>query len=196
MLTLKYVGPRVEINQHGVFYKDGKADKFIYIAMAAIILKNLDTDHSKKVYEIDNKISIDDKETLSLVANYIPNIEEIMTKEIENYLIYLEDEKQDVLNNQNITALEQDIWIKNLDIMKDYRIQRRKNKIFYMHIIETIVLLIKKYQIKELNIIFCEKTWHIFETISNKLKEGIQGDSNKLDTFCKNDILLIRLENI
>jgi hypothetical protein len=60
MLTLKYVGPRVEINQHGVFYKDGKADKFIYIAMAAIILKNLDTDHSKKVYEIDNKISIFD----------------------------------------------------------------------------------------------------------------------------------------
>ena len=53
--------------------------------------------------------------------------------------------------------------------MRKYKTQRAKNKIFYFHCIETIVEVILKYKIKELDTPFNERFWHILQTIEGNL---------------------------
>ena len=53
--------------------------------------------------------------------------------------------------------------------MRNYKIQRAKNKIFYFHCIETIVETILKYKIKEIDTPFNERFWHILQTVEGKL---------------------------
>ena len=53
--------------------------------------------------------------------------------------------------------------------MRNYKIQRAKNKIFYFHCIETVVETILKYKIKELDTPFNERFWHILQTIEGNL---------------------------
>jgi hypothetical protein len=52
--------------------------------------------------------------------------------------------------------------------MKDYRIQRAVNKIYYMHAIEFIAKIIKREGIKEIDTPFYEKYWHVLQTIEGQ----------------------------
>ena len=63
--------------------------------------------------------------------------------------------------------------------MKEYKIQRAKNKIFYMHAIDTIVEVIKQRKIKKISTPFYEKFWHTLQTIQGHLalcKRGLKSD--------------------
>ncbi len=54
-------------------------------------------------------------------------------KERKIYEKKLDDEIKEV-KNKNLSDIEKDIFVNNLEIMKEYRIQRAINKIYYMTI--------------------------------------------------------------
>jgi len=86
-------------------------------------------------------------------------------------MIHLEEEEKQVEARTSLSKLEKDTYINNLKIMKNYKIQRAKNKIFYFHCIETIVETIIKYKIKEIDTPFNERFWHILQTIEGNLSK-------------------------
>ena len=56
--------------------------------------------------------------------------------------------------------------------MREYKIQRAVNKIYYIHSIKHIATIIKREKIKEIDTPFYEKYWHVLQTIQGKLSEG------------------------
>jgi len=51
MLKLYYTGPKPQISQHGVFFKKGKEDKYVYLELATKILLAIDKNYDmKKAY--------------------------------------------------------------------------------------------------------------------------------------------------
>lgn len=53
-MKIKYAGPRPQISHHGVSFKDGKEDKYVYLMIALQILKAIDKDYEeKKSYSYD-----------------------------------------------------------------------------------------------------------------------------------------------
>ena len=170
-MKLEYAGLKPVINEHGVSFKDGKEDKFIYLSFAIDILNAIDhTYEQKKKYSHQlNTNTLSPNEILDVLLNFHPDLEEVMNKEIDSYTKHLNSEEEAVNNRTILSKIEKEIFIANLKLMRKYKIQRAKNKIFYFHCIETIVEVILKYKIKELDTPFNERFWHILQTIEGNL---------------------------
>lgn len=170
-MKLEYAGLKPIINEHGVSFKDGKEDKFIYLSFAIDILNAIDhTYEQKKKYSHQlNTNTLSPNEILDVLLNFHPDLEEVMNKEIDSYTKHLDSEEEAVNNRTILSKIEKDTFIANLKLMRKYKTQRAKNKIFYFHCIETIVEVILKYKIKELDTPFNERFWHILQTIEGNL---------------------------
>ena len=170
-MKLEYAGLKPVINEHGVSFKDGKEDKFIYLSFAIDILNAIDhTYEQKKKYSHQlNTNTLSPNEILDVLLNFHPDLEEVMNKEIDSYTKHLNSEEEAVNNRTILSKIEKEIFIANLKLMRKYKTQRAKNKIFYFHCIETIVEVILKYKIKELDTPFNERFWHILQTIEGNL---------------------------
>lgn len=169
-MEIQYAGPRPLISHHGVSFKDGKEDKYVYLMIALQILKAIDNDfEEKKSYSYDLKTKrLSNDEMLKILLSYDKNLEKIAQDEALSYEQKLDEEVVQVEENTTIKAIEKDIWIKNLNLMKQYRIQRAVNKIYYMHAIEFIAQVIKQQAIKEIDTPFYEKYWHVLQTIEGQ----------------------------
>ncbi|RBQ30697.1 hypothetical protein CRU92_11015 [Arcobacter sp. FW59] len=170
-MKLDYVGFRPIISQHGIAFKQGKDDKFIYLPYVYEIINALKNNYeSHKNHSYNIKIS---KENISKLHNKMIDFFPSLDKEIENkiaaYKKHLDLELEDIENRTNLSDIEKDIYKTNLSLMKDYRIKRAKNKIFYYYSVRTIAEIIKENRIKEINIPFNEKFWHVFKTLQGVL---------------------------
>ena len=170
-MKLEYAGLKPVITEHGISFKDGKEDKFIYLSFAIDILNAIDhTYEQKKKYSHQlNTNTLSPNEILDVLLNFHPDLEEVMNKEIDSYTKHLNSEEEAVNNRTILSKIEKEIFIANLKLMRKYKTQRAKNKIFYFHCIETIVEVILKYKIKELDTPFNERFWHILQTIEGNL---------------------------
>lgn len=170
-MKLEYAGLKPIINEHGVSFKDGKEDKFIYLSYAIDILMAIDhTYEDRKAYShILKEHRLNSDEILAELLKFHPDLEDTMKKEIESYKEHLNEEAENVNNSPTLNKIEKETFIANLEIMRDYKIQRAKNKIFYFHCIETIVEIILKFAIKEIDTPFNERFWHILQTVQGEL---------------------------
>jgi len=173
-MTIKYAGPRPEISHHGIQFKDGKEDKYVYLIIAIQILKAIDKDYEeKKSYSYDTKTKrFTDAELLDIMNTYEPNLKETVMQEEIRYEEHLQEEIAHVEQRKDLKEVERDTWIKNLNIMQQYRIQRAVNKIYYVHCVADIAKVIKREKIKEIDTPFYEKYWHVLQTIQGTLSEG------------------------
>ncbi len=170
-MKLKYVGPKEMISIHGISFKSGKDDKYVYIDPAIEIYHAIHHDYEKdKVYThlIEKKV-LTDEEILSEILRLKPNLKTTSNKEITQLELKLDEEIENVNNHKDLTSEEQKIYKNNLIIMKNYRIQRETNKIIYNHLIEIIVDDIIEHKLKNISAPFNERFWHVFQTIQGEL---------------------------
>ncbi|WP_419765162.1 MAG: hypothetical protein ACNI28_01800 [Arcobacter sp.] len=182
-MQLKYVGPKPMISEHGVSFKDGKEDKYVYIQNAIEILHALNHEYIKgKIYKYDPNFSkLSEKEVENTIIKYKPELKKSIEKEVNSYEIYLKNEIENVKDSHPLLSdLELKALKNNLEIMHEYRVQRAINKIYYMHIIEIISDLIKEHKIKDITIPFNEKFWHVLQTIQGNLAQGKNSVNSKL----------------
>ena len=172
-MQIKYAGPRPVITHHGVTFKDGKEDKYVYLMIGIQILNAIDKDFGEqKSYSYDiNTKRFTNEEILRTMLQYEPNLELDTTKEKVSYEQKLDIEIEDVAQ-KNLSDLEKEILVNNLKIMKEYRIQRAVNKIYYMHNIYEIASIIKREKIMEIDTPFYEKYWHVLRTLQGELTKG------------------------
>ncbi len=173
-MKIKYAGPRAMISQHGIGFKDGKEDKYVYLMIGLQILQAIDKDYKEEdSYSYDtNTKRIGDTEMLSIMQSYELNLEEEVQNEKSAYELKINKEIDAINCRDNLKAIEKKAWINNIKIMKNYRIQRAINKIYYMHCIHKIKEIIKRENIKEIDTPFYEKYWHVLETIRGNLEVG------------------------
>jgi hypothetical protein len=173
-MEIKYAGPRPMISHHGIQFKDGKEDKYVYLIIAVQILVAIDQDYKDKdYYSYDtNTKRHSNEELLRIMLSYEPELKAAVAQEEISYEAHLDEEIEHIQNRENLKQIEKEIWINNLKIMKPYRIQRAVNKIYYYHCINNIAKVIKREKIKEVDTPFFEKYWHVLQTIQGALNQG------------------------
>ncbi|NQY94341.1 MAG: hypothetical protein HRT43_09270 [Campylobacteraceae bacterium] len=170
-MKIEYSGPKPIISQHGISFKEGKEDKYIYLKHSLQILKAISHEYNKN-QNYSYYIKTDDlsqDEMTDMVLKYHPDIQSVLNMEVTTYNQYLLTEENDVKDNHILTDDEKKIFLNNLKIMEKYKIQRMKNKFFYKHVIQTIKEQIFEHKIKQLTTPFNEKFWHIFQTLQGEL---------------------------
>lgn len=88
---------------------------------------------------------------------------------------------------KNIDEVEKEVWIDNIKLMKEYRIQRTINKIYYMHCINDIKNVIRRERFKEIDTPFDERFWHVLQTIEGALETGKNSVATRLEEETNND---------
>ncbi len=170
-MKIKYVGPKPMISHHGISFKDGKEDKYVYLVVAVQILKAIDKDfdiNKSYSYDVATK-ELSDDEMLQIMLKYEPKLEEDALKQRKEYSFHLDNEIEHIKDKSILDFLEKETLLNNYKIMKEYKIQRAINKIYYMHSIKEIASIIKREHIKEIDVPFYEKYWHVLETIKGEL---------------------------
>ena len=173
-MNIKYAGPRATISHHGIEFKDGKEDKYVYLMIGVQILQAIDKDYDDNKsysYDLDTK-RVSDEEMLSVMQKYEPDLDGEVTAESDKYEEHITQEIDMVKQNRILNSIEKHVWVTNLELMRKYRKQRAVNKIYYMHCINNIKKIIQRENIKEINTPFYEKYWHVLQTLQGSLEEG------------------------
>jgi ribosomal 30S subunit maturation factor RimM len=196
MSKVEYVGPRVEISNHGVTYRYSKEDKYIYLAAALEILKDIDNDYDKQPYyshECKN-IPLKQKDLRKTLKRYEESVEECITEECRKYKLKRLHEMEHILQIPHLTQIDKEVWIKNIEIMQKYRVQRAINKMYYMHTIQDIIKVIKHKKIKELYVPFNKNFFHVLNTLKGTLITGKPSfDAMVIEEYNKDDIMVLKL---
>ena len=190
-MKFEYVGYRPVISHNGVTFKQGKDDKFIYLPYAYEILNALNHEYTTNKNKYSNSINLDNSnidKLYKVVETYFPDIEKSIEDKLKKYKEHLEEERENIISRPHLSDIEKNIFLSNLDLMKNYRINRAKNKIFYYFVIETIVEIIKEKRIKEIDIPYHNKFWHVLNTIQGVLS------SEKINSNIKAVYLDTKLE--
>ncbi len=196
-MKLKYTGPKELISPHGVSFKRGKDDKYVYIHPAIQIYNAIHHDYEKdKIYtlNIEGK-RLSDEDLTEKILLLRPEFKKYFEEQVDEIKDYLDEEIDSISGLNEFSEEEKKIYKSNLIIMKNYRIQRAFNKAVYTKLIETIVDDIFIHKLKEINAPFNERFWHIFQTIQGELSNhNHRSIGSKLDILHDNDYLSISLK--
>jgi len=195
MLKVQYVGPRVEISNHGVAYRKSKEDKYVYLMVALEILKEIDNDYErKKLYNhhFENK---ELEEILhSILKCHESGVEEKIEEEGHQYEQKMQHEIEYIRNLPHLTDIDKEVWIKNIELMKVYRIQRAVNKRCYIHCIQDIIQVIKNKKIKEITTPFNKNFFHVLNSIRGALITGRPSlDAKVIEENDKDNNMIVKL---
>ncbi len=172
MFKLHYAGPKPSISQHGIFFKGGKEDKYIYLKTAIAVLLSIDKARAKKYHGIDYR-QIDDAEIPAILQTYEPDLDKHIAEEETRYEKHI-DEMIDQVKTYTLSPEDRSTWINNIHIMRPYKVQREINKLYYIHCIKAIKEIIHRDHIKEIDIAFDLRSWHILESIAGNLEYGVK----------------------
>jgi hypothetical protein len=196
MSKVQYVGPRVEISHHGIVYKQSKEDKYVYLMVALEILKDIDNDYDKKPsysHPFNNKV-LEEEDLRTILKCYEDDVESCITEESKRYKQKIKHEIEFIQKLPHLSDIDKEVWIKNIELMKDYRIQRAINKIYYMHCIKDIIQVIKHKKIKEITTPFNKNFFHVLNTIKGALITGKPSlDAKVLEEMGKDSNMIARL---
>ena len=174
MSIVEYVGPRVEISHHGVAYRQSKEDKYIYLMAALEILKDIDNDYEIKLsYSHDFKHKKLEENHLHTILKYHENsFEEHIREECEKYIQKIQHEIEHIEQIPHLTKTDKEVWIKNIEFMQGYRVQRAINKMYYMHCIQNTVQMIHHKKIRVITAPFDQCFFHVLNTLRGALITG------------------------
>lgn len=195
MLNVQYVGPRVEVSHHGVAYRKAKEDKYVYLMSALEILKNIDNDDERKKlysYHFENKVL---EEVLhSILKCHESGVVEKVEEEGHQYEQKMQQEMEYIETLPHLTDIDKEVWIKNIELMKDYRMQRAVNKRYYIHCIQNIVQVIKHQKIKEITTPFNKSFFHVVNSICGALITGKPSlDAKVIEGNDKDNNMIVKL---
>ncbi len=174
MSSVEYVGPRVEISNHGVAYKKAKEDKYVYLMVALEILKYIDNDYEKKhsySHNFENK-PLDEEMLYTLLKYHDSDMEKKIEEEERNYERKILRKIEYIQNLPHLTDIDKNVWIRNIELMKAYTIQRAINKRYYIYCIQAISNLIKHHRIREIRTPFNKHFFHVVNSIKGTLITG------------------------
>ena len=196
MSKLHYVGPRVEITNRGIVYKRSKEDKYIYLVAALEILKDIDNDYEKRpsyVHYFKNH-SLQEKSMHTLLQQHEGDVEECISEECKKYKQKMQHEIERIKTLPYITDIDKEVWIKNIEIMKEYKMQRAMNKMYYMHCIQDIVKVIQHKKVKQISAPFNKDFFHVLNTLKGALITSKPSlDAKVIEKHDKNDNILVML---
>lgn len=194
-MELKYIGPKAMISEHGISFKDGKDDKYVYINNAIQIYLAINHEYQKNLLYHHNieESEISSKEVFQTLKDSVPNFEKTILEELKGYESYLQSQEEEVKERNNLNKDEKTAFINNLKLMREYRTQRFINKHVYEHIIKAIVDKIVDNKLHEIQTPFNERFWHILQTIEGWLSREHKISANLESVHDTDDNIIIIL---
>jgi hypothetical protein len=197
-MDLKYVGPKVEITKNGVSFDINKEDKYVYLNIALQLIKALEHDYiPEKTYTYNaDTARLNDSEINSEVRKTCKDLEKQLVDAKERAEHFIENEIDRVKRNTLLSDEERTAYLKNIDLMRDYIIQRNMNKAAYYCVVERLAEQLKSEHIDYVIVPMFQKFAHVLHSAQGVLlNQKFPIDSNT-EIFTKERTLYFKLDVI
>jgi len=196
MSRVEYIGPRVEISNHGIIYRNDKEDKYVYLGSALEVLKDIDNDYEEKasyIHQFTN-IKLEDENLHRTLMQYDDKFEACITEECKKYKEKIDHQIAYVQTLSHLSNLDKEVWVRNIEIMRKYKMKRALNKMYYMHCIQDIVHVIKDKKIREISVPFNKNFFHVVNTVKGALITGKPSlEAKVIEEYNKEGNMIVKL---
>ncbi|DAB37745.1 MAG: hypothetical protein A2023_03055 [Sulfuricurvum sp. GWF2_44_89] len=195
-MSLKYAGPKPLISAHGITFDLNKDDKFIYLSIVAELIQALNHDYvgGERYTHMTAKKPMDVDSILELIRRNDP----LLDQEIEDRQKIVEHEIQEELeraySNRVLCEEERDVLVKNIELLRSYRINRSINKTVYYSGISSLAHIIQKGHIDTIFAPMFPKFTHVFHSIQGSLVKLHPPIDSTIDIYEENGHLNVRLD--
>jgi len=197
-MQLKYVGPKPIISHTGIEFNNNKEDKYALLNIVVQLLRALDHDYfENKTYTYQADTSrLNSEELLDALKEYCPDLQKLMQT---RYYEVKEDIEAEILRAKDNKVLDEEskeVLINNINIMKEYMIQRAVNKSVYYCAVNKLAELVKKDHIDHIVVPMFQKFAHVLHSVQGVLREQKFPIDTKLDIYEEDGKLLAKLQAI
>jgi predicted DNA-binding transcriptional regulator len=195
-MPLQYAGPKPLISAHGVEFDQNKEDKFVYLGFVAELIRALDHEYIEdKSYAVTTTYSIESAQSiLSLIQKYNPLLDQEIAERENSTQFEIEDELKRAQENQLLCEEEREVLIKNIELLRNYRIRRAVNKTVYYSAITILAHIIQKGHISYITAPMHPIHRHVFHSIQGALLKLHPRVGSNIDIFEDKGHLSVRLE--
>ncbi|MEA2111361.1 MAG: hypothetical protein U9P71_04870 [Campylobacterota bacterium] len=197
-MKLKYVGPKPLISYSGIDFEHSKEDKYIYLNVVAQLIKAVDHDYIEEktyIYHTDSK-RYDNEEIIKILEQYDP---EILSKAQARAQETYDEITDDVVRARHNKVLDQEnisVLVKNITLMRDYRLQRSYNKSVYYSAINILADILKKDHIDYVVAPMFAKFTHVFHSIQGVFANKKSPINSRIEIYSEHEKLLVKLDVI
>ena len=195
-MIIQYAGPKAIISRRGLDFDNNKEDKYVYLNIAVQLLQALDHDHTpNQIYTYDTSLQrLTDSELLAFVVKNFDHSDMFLSSAQKDAEWFVTHEREQVERQRPLMSEEESrAWLKNIDLMTNYVIQRHFNKRIYYAIIDKLGDVLKTKHITEINAPMYQKFAHVLHSIQGVLKQGKPSIDSKISIFEKEGALTIQL---
>ncbi|MGA9046537.1 hypothetical protein [Sulfuricurvum sp.] len=195
-MTLHYAGPKPLISAHGIKFDPNKEDKFIYFGFVVELIKALDHEYLEdKPYVATVTYSSHDAHNIfSLMQKYDPLLNETITERENTIQSEIDDEIKRAEENCLLCEEDRDVLIKNLELLRNYRIPRSINKTVYYSGITTLAKIIHDRKISYIKAPILRIHSHVFHSIQGVLRKLHPPMDSNLEIIEEGGHLHVRLQ--
>jgi len=184
-MRLKYVGPKPEISYSSISFNKCKEDKFVYIITAYQLLKSLDHDYEKcrSFTDTINIPCMSEDDLKDLLTSTFPDLETCVKKHQDALLSLFEKEIQQVKKSKHIDPVSKEAFLNNHSLMREYRLQRQRNKSVYYMLIQKLICTIREKQIEHIITPMHERYAYVLINVQKALMQDKTPLFTELEVF-------------
>lgn len=195
-MSLKYAGPKPLISAHGVTFDLNKDDKFIYLSIVAELIQALNHEYEegKRYTYLTSKKPLDTDRILELIRQNDPLLDQEIKDRQKSVEEELEEELQRAHENKVLCEEEKEVLIKNIEMLRNYRITRSINKTVYYSGVTSLAHIIQKGHIDRIMAPMFPKFNHVFHSIQGALMKLHPPIDSAIEIYEEEGHLNVRLE--
>jgi GTP:adenosylcobinamide-phosphate guanylyltransferase len=195
-VALKYVGPKALFSVSGITYDNSKEDKFIYLSILAELIEALDHEYvsdQRYIVETGNK-PLDETILLDLIRKRPSNLDGQIEYWFNKTIKEVDDDIERARKNLILNSEERQILIKNLEILRPYRIQRSINKSIYYAGVKLLASIIKQSHLQYILTPMYPKFLHVLHSVQGALRAMHPPIDSTIDIHEEKGHLVIQLK--
>lgn len=195
-MTLKYVGPKPLISASGVEFDHNKEDKFVYLSIVAELIRALDHEYieDKRYTYITGQKPLDADTIFSIIRTYNSELDQEIADRQKHIEIEIASELERARNHRILCDEECQVLVKNIELLRPYRIQRALNKAVYYSGIDILAHIIQKGHIDHITAPMYSIFSHVFHSIEGALKKLHPPIDSTIDIYEENGHLSVQLK--
>ncbi|WP_310440508.1 hypothetical protein [Sulfuricurvum sp.] len=195
-MSLKYAGPKPLISAHGVTFDLNKEDKFIYLSIVAELIQALNHDYvdGERYTYLTSKKPLDTDSIINLIRLNDPLLDQEIQDRQKIAEQEIEEELEHAHSNRVLCEEESNVLVKNIELLRDYRIRRSINKTVYYSGITSLAHIIQKGHIDRIIAPMFPKFNHVFHSIQGALVKLHPPIDSQIDIYEHEGHLQVRLE--
>ncbi len=195
-MQIKYVGPKPLISKTGISFDSQHDDRYTYLNIAVQLLQALDHHYFEdKTYQyaIDSK-RLTDSEVAEGLKKYCKDLEKVVQASIKEEQAMIEDEILRVNENTTMSDIEKEALIKNINIMRSYKLQYSTNETLYNCAVRSLALKVKQEQIDYIVVPMFQRFAAVLHSVQDELAEQKFSIDSRMEIYEEDGRLLARME--